>query len=160
MSESISVQEVTSLLRGNSLLCRTALLLGDSADGVKCEELSIQLGMGLVDCVRLRLSELESPGPTASLDRDAAIGILDTACQVEEGKSVILVLNWDLILARLTHEDRQYAWRFVWGSFKKRSKGLLLFVPRNADALLPSAKSIDEWRRAHRLVEGWPKRGV
>lgn len=152
MNDLSEARRVVELLRRDTLLCRVAVATVDASLMNQADVLSQRLDIARVDCAAVRLEMLRKPNPPSLGNWDSSIEVLESVCARSNLGSAVLVLNWDLLMARLLYEDRQHAWRFLQSSFKKRKRGLLILMPQGASALLPSESELVKWRAGGRLV--------
>ena len=150
---SISPSDLITLLRGYRLRVRTGLwLLPRELLGQEPDE-AARLGIDAVDLRQQLLAGLPRDTCYSGLNAACVMELLDDICRREQGSDCVLVYNFDLLLARLRHEERREIWELLCDGFPHRSRALLIVMPRSASALLPANQMLQAWRRDGRLTE-------
>lgn len=150
---SISPSDLIALLRSHRLRVRTGLwLLPRELMGQEPDE-SARLGIDAVDLRQQLLDGLPQDTCYSGLSAACVIELLDDICRHDQGSDCIVVYNFDLLLARLRHEERVDVWGLLYDGFAHRSRALLIVMPRGANALLPANQALQAWRRDGRLAE-------
>lgn len=84
------------------------------------------------------------------ISADSIVSDLDSIATVTYERHTVVVANIDLLLARLDDRSRANVWTFLLSSFRRRSTGLLLLMPSEADHLFPAVEA-QLWEEAGRL---------
>lgn len=149
---SISPFDLISLLRGYRLRVRTGLwLLPRELLGQEPDE-AARLGIDAVDLRQQLLAGLPQDTSFSGLNAACMIELLDDICRRDRGSDCVLVYNFDLLLARLRHDERSEVWQLLYDGFPHRSRALLIVMPRGANALLPTNQALQAWQRDGRLA--------
>jgi hypothetical protein len=142
-----------ALLHSPRLRVRTGLwLIPRYLLGQEREE-AARLNIDAIDVRQQLLSELPEGTRFSGLNASRLIELLDELCSSDRGTSCLLIYNFDLLLARLTHEERGEVWDDLYQYFSHRSRGLLIVLPEGAAALLPGRDRLKAWRQDGRLAE-------
>lgn len=149
----IEATDLIARLRGYSLRVRTGLWLLPVQLLQDMPNEAARLGIEAVDCAKKMLTELPMGTRFVGLDAARLIELLDDMCHQNPGVNCLLVYNLDLLVARLTQNERHEVWAQLYNNFPHRSRGLLIVMPQDANALLPSENALGVWRRDGRLVE-------
>ena len=150
---SISPSDLITLLRGYRLRVRTGLwLLPAQLFGQEPDE-AARLGIDAVDLRKQLLDGLPESTCYSGLNAACVIELLDEICSRDQGSDCLLVYNFDLLLARLRHDERSEVWQLLYDGFPHRSRALLIVMPRGANALLPANQALQAWQRDGRLAE-------
>ena len=149
---SISPSDLITLLRGYRLRVRTGLwLLPSGLFGQEPDE-AARLGIDAVDLRQQLLAGLPQDTSFCGLNVACVIELLDDICRRDRGSDCLLVYNFDLLLARLRHDERSEVWQLLYDGFPHRSRALLIVMPRGANALLPANPALQAWQRDGRLA--------
>lgn len=148
-----TISELVDLLSKPTLRVRTGIwlypmnLLGEE------ENEAVRLNVVARDARIPLLATIEPGSRFLGLDRARLLRLLDEIVQNEQDSSVIMIFNFDLLLAKLPMDEREKAWRAIFRDFPHRSKGFFLLIPEKATELLPSDDFLEDWRLAGRLAE-------
>jgi len=145
--------ELVASLQRPALRVRTGLwLLPNPLLGQEANE-AARLGIQAAD-LRAELLGQISPGSRyLSLDSDRLLALLDALSQRRSLGDCLLVHNLDLLLSRLTHQQRADFWQFVFSGFTHRPSALLLTLPITAQETLLSNTWMDLWESGERLFQ-------
>lgn len=147
-------REVVSRLNGGGLYTRTALLLLPRDWLGREGEVAVRLGAAHVNYQGWKVERL-APGQNFLMySAGRLIEELDAMCQEPHPYRTLLVSVFDLPLSALTPAERRAFWIFLFGTFSKRPRAVLLALPQGA-AVLPDDNGQEAWRAAGRLVH-WP----
>ena len=148
-----TISELVELLSKPTLRVRTGIwlypmdLLGEE------ENEAVRLDVIARDAREPLLAAIGPKSRFLGLNRARLLQVLDEIVQNERDGNVIMIYNFDLLLAKLPMEEREKAWREIFYSFPHRPKGVLLIIPEQATELLPSYSHLEDWRQAGRLAE-------
>jgi hypothetical protein len=148
----MTTNDVIHTLRHGGLRVRTALYLLPPEQLARLPDRAARLGIQLVDVRQPLLSAIVSDQRFLQLSLRDFIEALDALCQNSRANDCLLVANCDLILARLSPQDRREAWETLFRGFPYRSRALLLAMPDGADLLLPGEQELAHWRQEGRLA--------
>jgi hypothetical protein len=87
-----------------------------------------------------------------TLDADKVLQLFDQVASQTHIGNCALVYNLDLLMARLTFQQRADVWDFIFDGPAYRRSSLLLAMPATAEFLLPSDYRLEELAAAGRLV--------
>ena len=149
---SLTPSELVARLRSYRLRVRTGIWLLPLPFLAHVGDEAARLDIDLVDIRQVLLNALPKDTIYSGLDAAYLVDLLDEICRAHLGRDCILVYNFDLLLARLRHDERMDLWHQLYDSFPYRRRALLIAVPQGADALLPSS-ALGAWRQDGRLVE-------
>jgi len=110
-----------------------------------------RLGIQAVDLRQALLQQLPPDTQYVSLDSDRLLNLLDASSQRKALGECVLLYNLDLLLSRLTQQQRSGFWQFAFSGFAHRSSALLLTLPVTAQDILPGERVLEEWADAGRL---------
>lgn len=150
-----TLPELVALLRGPTLIVRTGLWLAPITVIGQEENEAARLGIDAVDIREPILAALPEGTRFLGLSAARIVEALETICHQPKLSDCILVYNLDLLLARLSGQDRKELWRQLLAGFPHRPRALLLVMPQHAHHLLPTEEVEDNWRRDRRLVDGF-----
>lgn len=145
-------REVVELLQGQSLIHRTGIwimptnMLGHEPDQ------AARLNIDAIDIRQPLIDGLPEGTRYLGLSSDKIMQILDQTCEYFRGTSCILIYNFDLLLARLRQQDRQYVWAQLYNTFPHRKHGLIVAMPEGAEQLLPQNTALKLWNSDKRLA--------
>lgn len=144
--------ELVLFLRRPGLRVRTGIwLLPPYLVGQEPNE-AARLGTIAVDLRCVLLESLPSGARFVPLDTDRILQLLDTISYRKDQGDCVLVYNLDLLLARLTHQQRVDVWQFIFTGFAYRPCALLLSMPATASSLLPAGEILHYWKQGKRLA--------
>ncbi|WP_102126052.1 hypothetical protein [Deinococcus planocerae] len=147
-------REVVSRLNGRGLYTRTGLLLLPHNWLGREGEVAVRLGAAHVNYQAWKVGRL-APGQNFLMySVQRLIEELDALCQEPHPYRTLLVSVFDLPLSALTPAERRIFWTFLFGTFSKRPRAVLLALP-GAAAVLPDDHEQAAWRAAGRLAH-WP----
>lgn len=150
---SASPSAAVDLLRGQKLRVRTALwLLPTKRLGQEMDE-AARLGIDAVDARQRLLESLPHGTHYSGLSSDSVAELLDAICASPYGTDCLALYNFDLLLARLTHDERSQVWDLLYDQFPHRPRALLIMMPATATSLLPSRSRLQSWQADGRLAE-------
>ena len=144
--------ELVALLRRQILRVRTGLwlippnLLGDERNE------AVRLGVAAVDMRELLLNELPAGTAFVMLNADRVIQLLNQVAGQAHFGNCALVYNLDLLLARLTFQQRADAWGVIFDGLAYRQSSLVMAMPVTAKSLLPSDKRLEDLAAAGRFI--------
>lgn len=150
--EPIKPAELITFLRRPGLRVRTGIwLMPSHLVGQEPNE-AARLSVMAVDVRGLLLDSLPSGARFVPLDTDRVLQLLDTISYRKEQGNCVLVYNLDLLLARLTQQQRVDVWQFIFAGFGYRPCALLLAIPATASSLLPAGEILNYWKEGKRLA--------
>lgn len=113
---------------------------------------AVPLGITAVDIRNELLNSQPSGAKFVPLDTDRVLQLLNTIAYRKNQGDCVLVHNLDLLLARLTHMQRNDFWQFALTGFAYRPCALLLGMPATAVSLLPTGDTLNLWIEGGRLA--------
>jgi len=149
---STDLWNVVRQLRQTSLLVRTAVALVPVDKLARGPDIAVQLGIDCIDYVTWKLGRLKPGQRFIGLDRDQILLDLETIANQDAPTGCILLANADIPLARLSPNERDAVWMFLFDSFKRRRNALILVLPREAFHLFPMTQR-SRWRQAGRVAD-------
>jgi hypothetical protein len=150
--EPIKPAELVSFLRRPGLRVRTGIwLMSSHMIGHESNE-GARLGVIVVDLRSLLLDSLPEGAQFVPLDADRVLQLLNTVSYRKDQGDCVLVYNLDLLLARLTYQQRVDFWQFTFTGFAYRPCALLLGMPATASSLLPAGETLNYWKQGKRLA--------
>jgi hypothetical protein len=147
-----SATEVVQSLRSLSLRCRTGIVLLPVDQLGQERDLAARLEIGIEDYRNRCLNQLPQDAQFLGLNADKILEDLDALCQETSGRDCVMLCNFDLFLARLPRESREYVWEFLHTSFAHRRRALLIAMPATASHLLPPKAKLEVWNQSGRLA--------
>jgi len=148
-----TISELVELLSKPTLRVRTGIWLYPMALLGEEENEAVRLGIVARDARDPLLANVGPENRFLGLNRERLLQVVDEIIRNEQAGDIIMLYNFDLLLAKLPMEEREKVWREVFSGFPHRAKGVLLIVPEQATELLPLDRSLEDWRRARRLAE-------
>ena len=148
-----TISELVELLAKPTLRVRTGIwlysmdLLGEE------ENEAVRLDVIARDARDPLLAAIGPGSRFLGLNRSRLLQVLDEIVQNERDGSVIMIYNFDLLLAKFPMDEREKAWLEIFHAFPHRAKGFFLPIPEKATELLPSDDLLEDWRQAGRLAE-------
>ena len=150
--EPIKPSELVLFLRRPSLRVRTGILLVPTRlVGQEANE-AARLGVMAVDVRSILLDTVPSGAKFVPLDTDRVLQLLNTISYRKDQGDCVLIYNLDLLLARLTQQQRVDAWQFIFRGFGNRPCALLITMPATASSLLPAGEMLNYWKEGKRLA--------
>jgi hypothetical protein len=145
--------ELVSSLQRPALRVRTGLWLLDSClVGQEANE-AARLGVLAVDLRQDLLAQLPLETKFVPLDSDRLLSLLHPISERHFTGDCVLLHNLDLLLARLTHQQRADFWQFAFTGFSHRPSALLFTIPVSAENLVPGGEALGRWARGGRLFQ-------
>lgn len=144
--------EVVSLLRSNVFRMRTALWLLTPALLGQERNAAARLMVDAVDLRDVLLQQIPEGSRFSRLSDQKITELLDEVSEQEGNSDCAVVYNLDLLLARLTPQEIQSIWQYVFESMPHRSRALLLAMPASATELLPSVELKENLNRQNRIA--------
>ena len=148
-----SISNLIDLLAGPALRVRTGIWLYPMELVGQEENEAIRLGIVPRDARAPLLKEVEPGSRFLGLDLFRLLRVLDDIVQNEQDGSVVMIYNFDLLIAKFSISERERAWQEIFSSFPHRPKGILLPIPELASKLLLPGSLLDAWREAGRVAE-------
>jgi hypothetical protein len=143
--------ELVSSLQRPALRVRTGLwLLPSHLIGQEANE-AARLGVQATDLRQELLAQLPPETQYVPLDSDRILSLLHPISERRSMGDCALNYNLDLLLARLTHQQRADFWQFAFIGFSHRPSALLFTLPATAQNLLPGVEVLERWERGERL---------
>ena len=147
----LNPSELVTSLQRHALRVRTGLwLLPPDLIGQEANE-AARLGILAVDLRHELLQQLPSDTQYVLLDSERLLNLLNAITERKALGDCVLVYTLDLLLSRLTQQQRANFWQFTFSGFAHRPSALLLTLPASAQNLLPGNETLDHWDRAERL---------
>jgi len=148
----IKPNELVIFLRRPGLRVRTGIwLMPSQLVGYEKNE-AARLGIIAADLRDILLDTLPAGTNFAPLDTDRILQLLNTISYRKDLGDCVLVHNLDLLLARLTQQQRVDVWKFTFAGFAYRRCALLLGMPATASSLLPAGETLNYWTKGKRLA--------
>ena len=113
-------------------------------------EVAVRLGAEYVSYQEWKVSQLQPMQSFLLLSAQRLIDELDQLCVQYTMRDTLLVSLLDLPLSQLPAAERTKFWQFMHGGFSKRPRALLLALPEQAAAALPSDP--EAWVLAERVA--------
>ncbi len=139
-------------LRSLHLRSRTGILLLQSSHLGKEELLSVQLGVEALDYAVHLLYSLPDKTAYVNITSTTEEERLYEIAQTRTGMEAVLIYNFDLVLSKLTLEERTRLWNNLRDRFARSAKALLFAVPETATHLLPQGADRLLWEEGNRIV--------
>ncbi len=150
-------KKLIELLQKKTLRIRTGIwLMSASALGKEADH-AARMNIDSVDIREPLLGNLPEGTRFLGLNADRVLQLLQDISDQLSGSECLLVYNIDLLLAKLSQNERVYIWRHLYDSFPNRRHALLISMPENASHLLPEITSIRSWNNDKRLSSTHPK---
>ena len=105
-----SPRELVDLLKGSTLIHRTGIWLMPVNMLGKEPDQAARLNLDSVDIRTTLLDSLPEGTKVLRLSGNKVILLLDTICIYPKGSNCLLVFNMDLLMARLSLQERVYVW--------------------------------------------------
>lgn len=148
----INPSELVLFLRRPGLRVRTGLwLMPRELIGQEQNE-AARLGISALDLRNELLTSLPAGARFVPLDNDRVLQLLNTISLRKNQHDCVLIYNLDLLLARLTYQQRNDLWQFAFTGFAYRPCALLLTMPDTARSLLPTQEKLGYWEENRRLA--------
>jgi hypothetical protein len=142
--------ELVSRLGDGTLLVRTGVALVSPEQLPSYQTLALHWGAEAVDLAQFRLSRIPEGSRYLGLAPATVLSDLDFIASGRHGRRCALVANADLLLARLTDEQRPRVWDFLFSSLRKRPTCLLMLMPDGAEHLFSTTEA-GRWSQTRRL---------
>jgi hypothetical protein len=144
-------RELADLLSSHTLRVATGLWLLPLADLPRLDNAAVRLGFEAVDLRQQLIASLPTGTRYAGLSAARLLELVDAVANRRADYAGALVYQLDLLLARLTTDERAQVWQELYAGLPHRTRGVLFVMPETAANLLPAADALDAWRRARRL---------
>jgi non-ribosomal peptide synthetase component F len=148
--------QLTSRLRSRGGRNLTGILLLESAHFGRETDVAAILSVDAVDYAVILNDGIPVGATYVEIDAATEEQRLNTLAMSMSGSDCLLVYNFDLALARLDSEERARLWTNLHDNFPKKTRALLLSVPRNAAHLLPTGADWERWKRGRTAVAPEP----
>jgi hypothetical protein len=86
------------------------------------------------------------------INSDKLLGAIDQVTQQLERSDCVLIYNLDLLLAKITRNERLRVWRAIYSEMPHRTRGLIIAMPAIATDLLPGNDTLTHWAKDKRLA--------
>ena len=149
-------REVIDLLQDMSLRDRTAIWLMPVSMMGKETDHAARYNIDAVDIRENLIATLPEDTRYLGLSYQKIISLLDEVCYQGHYSECVLVYNFDLLMAKLSHDDRTNVWWHLFSSFPHRQHAVLLAMPEEAHHLLPSVMSLKAWNDDRRIATANP----
>lgn len=142
-----------SYLRRGTPRTRVGLWLASLNEIGHEEEIAIRLGIEPSNFAQVFLKRLPQGAQFARLSPQKIIEVLDAISSSAGTSDCVLVFNFDLLLAGLKVQERQFVWSDLYNHFPNRRRALIIMMPKTAYQLLPNEILIENWQREKRIVQ-------
>ncbi len=115
-------------------------------------DMAVRLSIAAHDAVSYYRSTLDPRAEHARLSASSLFDMLDGLAGSDLQSDCVLVYNMDLLLARLSKEDRDSVWRDLYSRFPNRRCGFVIAIPQHARSSLPADEMLRLWRESGRLA--------
>lgn len=146
-----NLHELVDLLNSGLLRVSTGLWLLPTSYLDHEEDEAYRLNLEPVDLRQRLLKELEPDTKYANLSSDQVFRLVDNVSREYGDWAGALIFNLDLLIARLSTEDRNIIWEDLFTALPHRRRSVLLTLPETATNLLPSEKIIRKLEQENRL---------
>ena len=146
-------QELVGQLRRKAVTCKTGLLLLPRSRLGTEPNLAATNGMDAVDLAQVFVSKQSGDSDFVGITLQRLWKELDGIADSPDGSDCVLIYNVDLLLARLDSPDRQGLWRHLRQNPPHKRRAIVLLMPAEAAALLPSDNELTTWRRFRKVAE-------
>ena len=147
-----SPRETIDLLQTISLRDRTAIWLMPVSIIGKEADYAALYNIDAVDIREKLIATLPGETRYVGLSYQKIILLLDDICCQSHYSECVLIYNFDLLMAKLSHQDCTNVWSHLFCSFPHRQHALLIAMPQEAYHLLPSAISLKAWNNDRRIA--------
>lgn len=147
----MSPHELMAALNSRVMQVRSGILLVPPQELRRGAEIAVRLEADVVDLVARVRRSVPAGARSIGLTGDGLLGHLDGIANETYRSWTILVTNFDILLAGLGEAEREYVWRYLFSTLRKRQTGLLLLMPDGADHLLTPSQR-EQWSDAGRLA--------
>lgn len=137
--------DIVKTLRSGGLMCRTGILLIPIHLLGKETSIAAVYNLDPLDYASWKAKSFLPGARFLGFNTEELLEDMDRILQEPSYTDALLVYNFDLALAYLSYEERNFFWRFMRLNFKKRPKALLFALPRTAEKLLPNDKELLNW---------------
>ncbi|PNY80834.1 hypothetical protein [Deinococcus koreensis] len=144
-------RSVVALLNGGGLYTRTALLVLPLGWLGREGEISARLGIAHVHYQQWKLERISPDQSYLLYSAERLIAELDALCGEPYPYGTLLVSVFDLPLAALVPAELRKFWNYLFGTFSKRPRGVMLALPDGAP-ILPTETDLEGWQAAGRLA--------
>lgn len=148
--ESNTLSALVTALRAPSLRVRTGLWLMRLAEIGQERNEAARQGIEAVDLRANLLARLPPDAGYTGLSSQVFLELCEAVTQQPGAGDCALVYNIDLLLARLTRQERREVWQDLYQALPHRRRVLLLAMPETATELLP--EGLEMWVSARRLA--------
>ena len=152
MSDVLTPISLVVYLRSLHLRSRTGILLLHQSHLGKEEAIAVQLGIEALNYSALLLESLPEKTDYVTITSVTEEARLFEIAQRRSGMEVVLIYNFDLVLSKLTLDERSRLWENLRERFAKSAKALLFAVPAAATHLLPQGAEWHLWEEGNRIV--------
>jgi hypothetical protein len=146
----VTPEELVAQLNDPNRLVRTGVVLLPPDQIPSYRTLATRWGASAIDLAEIRLEHAPAGSRYLAISADSVVADLDSIATSTFDRHTVVVANLDLLLARLDERSRSDVWTFLLFSFRRRSTGLLLLMPAEADHLFPPVE-VQRWAEAGRL---------
>lgn len=71
----------------------------------------------------------------------------------KKGDIRLFISNLDLLLSRLTTEERNIFWQNIFSGYPNRQRLVLFLLPASARTLLPQGQDAEDWEHAGKIIQ-------
>ena len=90
-----------------------------------------------------------------SIDADIEFQRLDSLAENSPQGTCLMVLNFDLILARMPITERERLWARLLRHFPYRNASLVIVMPLRGANILPSTSELSAWNEEYKSFQLW-----
>jgi len=150
--ESSTPKEVITLIRTNVLRIRIGLwLIPASYLGQERNEAARML-LEAVDIRQELIKQLPTDARFTGLSGQKVLELIDAIAQQKGNSDCALIYNLDLLLSRLSSQEREFVWLLLLEAMPHRPRALLITMPASATDILPPFNQLNQWAREKRLA--------
>jgi hypothetical protein len=139
------------MLSSFSLRCKTGIWLMPQGKVGDEENEAARLGLDAVDIRRVLLENLPEETSYADLSSERVQNLLHQIANRQQGSHCLLIYNLDLLLARLTMDERDAVWRYLKDALPHAKHALLIALPASAGQALLGDEHYRSWHKEDRL---------
>jgi hypothetical protein len=146
------LKKAVELLRSPVLRVKVGLWLMPIEYLGQEEDEAVRLGVEAIDFRKHVLAVLPPTAESTGLTPVKLFEMVDNISQMDGIYDVVLLYNFDLLLARLTTEGRSQFWQDFFITLVHRKRGVLLVVPETAKQLLPPDDELDQLTHSEQVI--------
>lgn len=153
MSPRVKARSALADLKRRTHRSAVALLLYEPDDAPDWNTVALTHSLGQCDYVELMLGQINSETQFLNIDADSERNRLSGLAESPSKHACILVMEFDVALSRISHDERVRLWNNLLVHFPHRNSALLIAMPQGATHLLPDPDLWSDAGKAILLVE-------